>query len=291
MTKKIYKKKVFSITAIVSFLGLFFATGAQAVTVDSVQDSDINDAGTRDQKYVFNVTDLDADNTYRVIHDWNAGNSSIVVVGKLEIATNGRITNFTSNQKNWTMAKDTILSGGTIGGNTKTVGDGPGSIEIRLGGNGLSLQGGTINATFAGIQTSTTGFINGSLTGSGTIDVTGNGIVQFASTITTTGFSGSFNVTGSTFDVDATDTNGSFGLSLSDSGVFDMDTNIVLSSLTIGGTNFDVGTYSYNDFSAAQQAFLVDNGGTIEVIPEPGTYALLAGCLALTSVMLRRRRS
>lgn len=30
--------------------------------------------------------------------------------------------------------------------------------------------------------------------------------------------------------------------------------------------------------------------GTVTVVPEPGTYALLAGCLALTSVMLRRRR-
>jgi len=28
----------------------------------------------------------------------------------------------------------------------------------------------------------------------------------------------------------------------------------------------------------------------ISVIPEPGTYALLAGCFGLTAVMLRRRR-
>ena len=32
------------------------------------------------------------------------------------------------------------------------------------------------------------------------------------------------------------------------------------------------------------------NDLTIVAVPEPGTYALLAGCLALTSVMLRRRR-
>lgn len=33
------------------------------------------------------------------------------------------------------------------------------------------------------------------------------------------------------------------------------------------------------------------NNLTIVNVPEPGTYALLAGCFALTSVMLRRRRS
>ena len=30
--------------------------------------------------------------------------------------------------------------------------------------------------------------------------------------------------------------------------------------------------------------------GDLSVIPEPGTYALLAGCFALASVMIRRRR-
>ena len=40
--------------------------------------------------------------------------------------------------------------------------------------------------------------------------------------------------------------------------------------------------------------FLVESDGgfgtTLSVIPEPGTYALLAGCFALASVMIRRRR-
>ena len=43
----------------------------------------------------------------------------------------------------------------------------------------------------------------------------------------------------------------------------------------------------YPGFQNASNQALIDN---VSVIPEPNTYALIAGCLALTSIMLRRRR-
>ena len=68
----------------------------------------------------------------------------------------------------------------------------------------------------------------------------------------------------------------------------------------IGSTNITgSATLSLIDFEADQaNSFLsiVDTGGAatqglyLTVIPEPGTYALLAGCFALASVMIRRRR-
>ena len=69
----------------------------------------------------------------------------------------------------------------------------------------------------------------------------------------------------------------------------------------IGSTNITgSATLSLIDFEANQAASsflsIVDTGDTatqglyLTVIPEPGTYALLAGCFALASVMIRRRR-
>ena len=59
------------------------------------------------------------------------------------------------------------------------------------------------------------------------------------------------------------------------------------------GTQFDGHIYDLQIYDGvltnAEISTLAGNAGT--AIPEPGTYALIGGCLALGSVMLRRRRS
>jgi hypothetical protein len=82
-------------------------------------------------------------------------------------------------------------------------------------------------------------------------------------------------------------------------GTDTISTNIAdLDSLTdsMGMVFFDVtldagasGTFSILADESSSNPIL--NGITFDVVPEPSSYALLAGCLALTSVMLRRRRA
>jgi hypothetical protein len=55
------------------------------------------------------------------------------------------------------------------------------------------------------------------------------------------------------------------------------DFTVRLGSYTRSGGNSDTSTTVFDNFSAV-------------AIPEPGTYALIGGLLALSSVMLRRRR-
>ena len=59
-------------------------------------------------------------------------------------------------------------------------------------------------------------------------------------------------------------------------------------------TKITAGKVTIDGFAATLADFTITddlNGlGTTLTIPEPGTYALLAGCFALASVMIRRRR-
>lgn len=56
---------------------------------------------------------------------------------------------------------------------------------------------------------------------------------------------------------------------------------------------FRIYFYGY-DTTVSSRSTYVDNvvlNGAVTAIPEPGSFALIAGCLALTSVMIRRRRA
>ena len=187
------------------------------------------------------------------------------------------------------MGANSALIGGTLNGS-------PADQTLTLNGGGFdfSLQSGTLTTA----STATLLVSNANLSGDGDIDVTGAGTVQFQSTVDTTGFTGSFNVTGSTFDLD-TITTASFGLSLSSAGVYANDADAAFTSLTIMGsvvandtyTRSELLAYGTSEYSQDWSAFVADGGGNITVVPELGSYALFGGCLALAWVMVRRRRS
>ena len=271
---------------------------AQAVTINSIRNSGSHSTN-KTQEYVFspdfsNPITLDAANTYVLNHTWGMwNNADAVVVGKLEIATGGLLRNDTGGDRKWEMSDNTVLNGGTLDGSNAAT-----KVMTVDGGEfDFSLQSGTLTANSG----ATLRIIDADLSGAGTIDVTGLGTVQFQSTVDTTGFSGNFNVTGSTFDLDEI-TSASFGLSLSSAGVYANDADAAFTSLTIMGsavandtyTRSKLLAYGTSEYSQDWSALIGDGGGVITVItvvPEPGSYALLGGCLALSWVMVRRRRS
>lgn len=85
------------------------------------------------------------------------------------------------------------------------------------------------------------------------------------------------------------------GLLIFDGGnTYELNTTTALSGdddFTIGET-FTAGqsiTLTLSGSAAAGENFSLENF-TVSAVPEPGTYALLAGMLGLTAVMLRRRK-
>ena len=181
------------------------------------------------------------------------------------------------------MTTNTVLNGGTLNGEIATK-----TLTVDGGGFDFSMQSGTLTV----VSNATLKIISADLSGNGTIDVAGSefGTVTLDSTVDTTGFSGMFNVSGSTFDL-AEITTGSFGMTLTNNGVYKNDANIILTSLMINGTNVVASETAY-DYAALNAAgygdFIGDNGETITVIPEPATIGML-GLGALITMFIRRK--
>jgi len=71
--------------------------------------------------------------------------------------------------------------------------------------------------------------------------------------------------------------------------IMTLDQNITVGALTVAGFSFGSGTYDYNALSTLGYAdYFTNNGGSITVVPEPHSVALLA--LGSVGVMLWGRR-
>ena len=267
-------------------------TSAQAEIIYSVRDSGID----RTQEYIFSpdtddLIELDATNTYVLRHNWNIRDEP-VIEGKLHIAADGQFYNGASNGKTITLGADSALVGGMLNGNV-----GNKTQTLDGGGYDFSLQSGTLKAA----KDATLSIINANLSGGGDIDVTGTGAVRFQSTVDTTGFTGTFNVTGSTLDLHEI-TTASFGLSLSSGGVYANDANAAFTSLTIMGSAVANGTYTRDDlltygdgaFNQDWASFITDGStGTITVnslVPEPRQYAFIFGLMIFAARLLSRAK-
>jgi len=111
--------------------------------------------------------------------------------------------------------------------------------------------------------------VNNGLLGTGTVRLDGDFLFDLASAGTTVGNSWLI------VDVDALTEN--------------FDNDLALASVAGGTFTEAAGLWSVNENGVDYQ--FAESTGLLTVVPEPGTYALLAGLTGLTYVMLRRRRS
>jgi len=169
-----------------------------------------------------------------------------------------------------------VLAGGIIicGNN--------GGLNLDLSGQTLTLDSGTVQSGGGTVGGRDVILGDGSLAGSGTIDITGsagNGFyVQFQSSINPTNFTGVFSVNdnGTLYLPAIALTNASFGLNLTYPGQYQNLANVALASLVINGANLPPGSYAYTNFTASEQSFLVKSNGTITVVTVIPTVPVLA---------------
>ncbi len=136
----------------------------------------------------------------------------------------------------------------------------------------------------------------GTLTGAGgfTIDSgSGTGRPVQISVTDASAYTGAFNFGNGSIDFNSDIASGG-SLSLSGSAVLTLDQNLSFTAVTINGVSLGAGLHSFAELDAAFDSFFAAGGAgsiTVSAIPEPSTYAIVAGTLFLGFAIWRRRSS
>ena len=203
---------------------------------------------------------------------------------------------------------DRSLNSLTVNGGGSFIGDGSLNVthDVLINSN-LQLQG-SGNLQWGGLATLGNGtgrdlleVVFGTHTGSrvvgNNLDVTSSGLIKLrwytpateGSIVPEIDLSGALNFTaGSFFEVNLE--GDSTGNALTEGTYFLIGSTNITGSATLSLIDFEVNQAASSFLSIVDTGDTATQGLYLTVIPEPGTYALLAGCFALASVMIRRRR-
>jgi hypothetical protein len=190
---------------------------------------------------------------------------------------------------------NTATVSGTLTLNGGSITHGPNSASnatLATGGFVVSGTGSTIGLAHTGVSLSITGGLSGA----------GDLLLHYADTGSPSGsktlsfdsvgaYTGTISVT-EQMQLDFGSTvNFGGNLTIASDSFLNVDQSLTFNAgaLTFDGAAIAAGTYTGVDLTNLGAGF-IDGGGTLTVVPEPGTYALIGGLLALCSVMVRRRK-
>jgi hypothetical protein len=276
-------------------IGAFFVAAAglvcsaQAVVVNSNGDEDINLAETWDlpTEVTFPTDNTDA-NQWVVAVDGSVrfGKGGTFYGG--ELILNADKSLHTINDDATQTFQDIRLNGGSISSVNNMTNDAinAGVINVTLDSSFITSSN-RLNRDIVFASGTLIGAAALTLDGAGRSSEANSADLGFAAGVDISGYTGTFNVLDANFTLDHTIAaeDAEFGLTVinADSYVNLNSKSVAVTSLLIDGVSQTNGTYE-----ADGNEWLVS--GSIVVVPEPSTFALLGGLLALGSVMMRRRK-
>ena len=206
------------------------------------------------------------------------------------VQTGGRFASGSSGPTT-TFNGDLTLDGGTI----TVLNNNP--FIIDLNNNAFNLNSGVLDSGGANIGRDLI-FANATLSGLGLISIQGGAsaarsAVIFQNSVTTSGFTGSFEVTlaANFFLPNITAANASFGIDVNGSGQMGLTNNIAVTSAEFDGLSIAPGTYTRDQLIAlgvnSNRVLAAGATGSLTVVPEPSVSLL--GCLGVLALLRRRR--